>query len=180
MTTLRSLTIRLAHAHPELRPHLLPVLKRGSSKPVTVQGLIKGYPYAEDRELNMIGPELDAKKYTAAMIAALTVPVKDADTGEMVKPDPTYNKYDALKVGRWAMKIESLFPGVSFIPGREYSVVLYLKAHAAAMLAIYKAAGRLGADEQGIYTSPTPSGQYVDPKRLSLMEGPVYLRLWWD
>lgn len=179
MNTLRSLTIRLAHENPELRSHLLPLLKRASSKPVTVQGLIAGYPYTEKRELNMIGPELDAKTYAKTMMAALLA--EGNIDGEIVKPEvPTYNEYDARRAGRWAMKIESLFPGTKFIPGREMSVVLYVKADAAAMLAIYKAAGRLGADERDIYTGPSYSSQHVAPANLVGMTGPVYLRLWWD
>lgn len=181
MSNLRSKTIRLAASMSpgKSRTALLQVLAEDSSieplvystvKRLPLSGIIRGYVSEDDmagRELNMIGPFVDAKKWIQVMSKGLE------------QSKGTYNYFDVRRVGAMLLKMEQSDPTLTFAPGREGSVVVYISGSRESILAAWPRARRSGADDIDISATPTFRGPFFQPKAGNIPDQ-AFIRLWWD
>lgn len=166
--SLRSKVIRLASSLPpgSNRRALLRVLT-GAVKHLPLPGIIAGYQEGEGRELDMIGPFVDATKWLSTMTKALEW------------SEGTYNNFEVKRAAAMLKRMEKADPTLTFAPGREGSPVIYIMGSRDALLKAWPIAKRSGADEIGISATATYHGPFFTPKSPNIPEQ-AFIRLWWD
>jgi len=137
--------IRVAHANPgPVRDALMPMIRSAKAKNVIDA-------YSDDYELRDLNYRdrrwLSPRQWEKVMTEATPF---------------GYNAFDAMHVGRWFKDIQKRFGKIQIQPGREYSVVAYVKGPPEALAALQtEARDEAHADEYD-------------------MESDGTLRLWWD
>lgn len=140
----------------------------------SLQEIIDGYDDDEIRggaqNLQMIGPFVSAKKWSITMLKAL------ADS------DGKYNEFNARKIGARLYALENNNPELSFAPGRENSVVLYIAGNKESILSAFHTLEVIGADELNIMSEPSVNGRdiTVDDAEMLPANKRLFIRVWWD